>query len=456
MSQFQGTRAAVAGLGVSGIAAAEALRRRGAEVTAYDERPLEGPARIAAADRLQAKGIHVVSSWSGRLNPEETDLLVASPGFPGGHPMFADMAGRQVWGEIALAHAIARAPIAAVTGTNGKSTTVVMLWSLLRAAGIDAILCGNIAGSGFPEMTLTEAAERAEPGQVLAAEISSFQLERAGGFRPRAAAITRITPDHLDRHPDFADYQAAKLRLFERMGEGDVIARSPGAPGIPEEAYQVAAARGVRIEDADPSALINGRQADWDGIPIDLARILMGAPHDAANAVLAWRLARVFTEAKPAMAEALHTLPGLAHRLEKLGERGGVLVINSSMTTNPDALIAASKAVPRPQRILIGGKTKNLDFAPVAEYLRQSGQKAVLFGPDAGIMNRTLGGGWPEHRTLEAAFFAAAAEAREGEAILLAPGCASAAPYSSFRERGEDFRRMAKDWLDEGSKDCEN
>ncbi len=446
-SQFSGRSAAVLGLGVSGVASAEALLRRGARVVAYDERPLEGADRIAAADRLQGQGIEVRTSWNGRLDSDDHDLMVASPGFPLAHPAFHDMREREVMGEIALAYAISRAPIAAVTGTNGKSTTVVMLWSLLRSGGVDAILCGNIAGSGFPEMTLTEAAERAEPGQVLAAEVSSFQLELAGGFRPRAAAITKIAPDHLDRHPRFEDYRDAKLRLFSHMAEGDAIIRSLAEPSVPEEALREAEERGVRIIAFDPRPLIGQRQSTIDGQVIDLDRILFGAPHDAANALMAWHLASVF--ARP-QADALHEFPGLAHRLEKLGERRGVLVINGSMTTNPDALIAASQAVKRRQHILIGGRTKNLDFSPVAEYLKESGQKAILFGPESGIMNRTLGGGWPEHGTLEAAFTAAAAEAREGEAILLAPGCASAAPYASFRERGEAFRQMAKEWLQDG------
>jgi UDP-N-acetylmuramoylalanine--D-glutamate ligase len=453
MKEFAGRSAAVLGLGVSGIAAAEALLRRGAAVTAFDERPLEGPERIAAADRLQAQGIEVRSSWSGRLDPAEHDLMVASPGFPLNHPAFHDMKDREVMGEIGLAHAIARAPIAAVTGTNGKSTTVAMLWSLLRSGGVDAILCGNIAGSGFPEMTLTEAAETAGPGQVLAAEVSSFQLELAGSFRPKAAAITKIAPDHLDRHPSFDDYRSAKLRLFERMGEGGVIVHNLAEPSVPESALRQAAERGAAIIPFDPQPFIEQGQVMMDGEVLDLSRILFGAPHDAANALMAWHLASVFTRPK---ADALHGFPGLAHRLEKLGERRGVLVINGSMTTNPDALIAASQAVRRRQRILIGGRTKNLDFSPVAEYLQASGQKAVIFGPDSGIMNRTLGGGWPEHGTLEAAFTAAAAEAKEGEAIILAPGCASAAPYSSFRERGEAFRRIAREWLQDGEEQAKD
>ncbi|HRI44911.1 MAG TPA: Mur ligase family protein, partial [Fimbriimonadaceae bacterium] len=229
-----GLRIAVAGMGRSGIAIATEGRRRGALPTVFDEQSAETPSQFDAVERLQGQGIPIVTGWHGHLDAEEFDLLVASPGFRREHPAIRDMVrgGREVISEVEFAYRLAESPIVAITGTNGKSTTTALTWLLLRAAGADAVLCGNISGSGFDEVTLTEAAAMGS-GKVLVAEISSYQLEWVRDFRPRVAAITNITPDHLDRHPNFEDYRATKLRLFARMKRDDVVVANADEPSLP-------------------------------------------------------------------------------------------------------------------------------------------------------------------------------------------------------------------------------
>lgn len=452
MSKFEGLRFAVAGVGVSGLGACKAILRHGGTVVAFDEKPADSMQMIRAVDELQAVGVNVVSSWNGRLDPADFDILVVSPGLPRSHPSMRDMASRRIWGEVELAYQISQAPIAAITGTNGKSTTTVLAYILLNAAQRQSRLCGNIAGSGWPEMPLTLAALDAGPDEVLAAEISSFQLETIHEFRPKVAAITNITPDHLDRHPDFADYEAAKLRIFENMGKGDVIvwnaAEESTTFAIPMETEAAVVA-------FDPTGRSDGRRTARNGDilylsgqELDRRELSIFGEHSVANIFCAWEMACVFGDPGEAGIEALKNFKGLSNRMEIVGERADIVLINNSMCTNPAAVIASSRALHRPQHLLIGGNTKGLDFAPLAKYLKDSGHKAYIFGPNPDTMNERLGGGFPIFSEMPEALVEAADAAKPGDAVMLAPGCASAAPYASFRERGDAFKKAAKEWLE--------
>ena len=453
---FKGVRAAIAGLGVSGIASAKAITELGGKAVALDQKPADNLRQIRQVEELQSAGIEVVTGWHGRIDPKDFDLLVVSPGFPRNHPATQDMAGKPIWGEIELAYQISRAPIYAITGTNGKSTTVVLLWSLMQAAGLKTRLCGNIAGSGYPEMTLTEAALLAEEDEHLAAEISSFQLENAIDFRPKAAAISNITPDHLDRHPSFEDYRDTKLRLFEKMDAGDTVVLNASEPSLPLDLIQKHIHGRPNLSVFDPTGQTTGthtgRQGNtltFSGHEAAVSQLPVPGEHFITNSMMAWEMASTATELGEESLSQLLAFKGLANRMEYLGEKRGIMVVNNSMCTNPAAVIASSLSVRRKQHLLIGGLTKGLDFSPLREYLEGSDYRVYLFGPNPEKMDAVLGGGWPIFDSMPAAFKAAVGEAKEGEAVLLAPGCASADPYASFRERGEAFRQIAKEWLEQ-------
>ncbi len=455
MKSIEGLRIAVAGIGVSGRAVAKAAKKLGAYPTAFDEKPADESSRIQAVDELRAEGIAVETSWHGHLDPEQYDLLVVSPGFNPSHPSIRDMEGKQVWGEIEFAYQISKAPIFAITGTNGKSTTTVLLWQLLNAGGAKARLCGNIAGSGYDEAPLTQAALEAGSDEILAAEISSFQLEFAPEFRPRTATVTKVVEDHMDRHDSFADYRRRKLSLFANMAVGDTVVLNLAEPSLTRADTVSAEIRGAAVRAIDPSGVLDTvaeaiRKEDrliLSGMELPLTELPSAGPYDIANIMTAWEMARTAVKPNEAMLDALRNFKGLSHRMERLGEWQGVAVINNSMCTNPDALISSSKNLPRRQHLLIGGKMKNLDFAPVEEYLRDSQHVPYVFGPGAGELAKILGDA-PQFDTLEDAFRAATQNARSGEAVMLAPGCASEAPYADFRQRGEAFRAMAKEWLE--------
>lgn len=502
---MNGLRVAVFGLGRSGLAIARAARDRGGIVTVYDEQPKSGLAKREVYETARRDGLDVQLGWEGDFN---ADLVVANPAIPKTHPRLlrALEAGISVISEVEFAYRISKAPIVAITGTNGKSTTTVMTYLVLRACGVDAVLCGNIFGSGYPEMPLTDAAANSRPEQILVAEISSFQLEWVSQFQPIAAGITNIWPDHLDRYVNFEEYAETKQRIFRAQGPHDyavVKANDPVVvpPGRRTATYRPRHRRGegdgtaavgpqvltfgatgehARLEESD--LVILNRRIKLESLPFDephnylnaamAALLAYGALKNRATNDPAGHAARLLaaaeanrTDAKPKSVysgrapepppaalpeEIVHGLMqfrGIAHRMEHVGERNGVRIINNSMCTNPDAVIKSAMAVRDPAHLLIGGVNKSLDFAPLRHYLANQRHRAYLFGSDADALNEMLGGIHPRYRTLEEAFRAAMDAAVSGEVVMLAPGCASTDQFRDFRERGDVFRNIAKEWL---------
>lgn len=453
---LDGQRIAILGMAKSGLSVARAVVELGGEATVLDQKPSDSPAIIEVVDALHAIGAQAVTGWHGRIDPNDFDLLVVSPGVPRNHPALKDMAEKEVIGEIEFAYRLARDPIIAITGTNGKSTTTVVTWTLLKAAGKDAVLCGNIAGSGFEEVTMTDAARMG--GDVLVAEVSSFQLETIKSFRPFVAGITTIASDHLDRHPDFEDYRRCKLRIFEnlRSTESAVINsddKSVQSSDLPDIAKKVKFSPSGLSPSNGHTARAAG-QIFLSGAEIKVSSLPLLGEHNVANVMMAWEMACAIlgeptTEQRDRMLSALLQFKGLANRMEAVGEKGGVLVVNNSMCTNPSAVVASSQGLARPQRLLIGGNRKNLDFSPVGDYLRGSSHHAYLFGPDCQALNQQMKSDWPQFESMNEAFLAAANSAQGGEAVILMPGCASAEPYVNFKERGDAFKAIAKEWLEQ-------
>jgi len=456
------------------MAIAKAAISKGAIVSVFDERIALTPEQIQDAEVLQGVGAAVVTGWHGRLLDEDFDVLAASPGFRREHPAIRDALARvkKVVSEVEFAYWLSQAPIIAITGTNGKSTTTALAWQLLRAAGKEAILCGNISGSGFPEETLTEAAMNSTTNQVLVAEISSYQLEWIDSFRPRVATITNISQDHLDRHPSFEDYRNTKLRIFSQMGEGDIAVVNEYESTLPVDELLQAIPQGVEIRRFS-SICSTALMHEQDGVThsrtrrengnivlggrrLDVGSLKIIGEHNLVNAMQAWELAAAILGSQieavtEPMVQALTEFSGLRHRMEFLGERSGVSVINNSMCTNPEAVIVSSSSLPNKQHILMGGNTKNLDFGSVREYLLQSGHAVYLYGegsvpPSANSLAMQLAPLGTHFSSLDEAFSAATSAAKQGEVILLAPGCLSTYPFASFRERGEHFRTLAKEW----------
>ena len=451
----------VLGLGRSGVSAAKAAIASGANVIAVDEKSGDDPIIANAVRDLGNLGVDVRPGWKKGLSETGAQTVVTSPGVPRNHELLLEAVrnGQEVISEIELAYRIAKAPIVAITGTNGKSTTTVMSWLCAKAAGYDAVLCGNIYGSGYEEVPLTEAASGTStplpPSSsaaggggkpALIAEVSSFQLEWVNEFRPKAATITNITPDHLNRYESFEDYADTKRRIFQRMGDDDRAVWHDGD-------FSTEPPHGIKVltyGDGAKHSWIDGKRMHLAGACIELSELPFQEPHNYLNAMSAGLLVYGLSDESADPQKILHALKsfrGLAHRMERLGEKNGVKLINNSMCTNPAAVISSSRAIEGKQRLLIGGVNKGLEFGPVGEYLREEGHAAYLFGTDGPAIAEAMGRGWLVFRTMAEAFAAAASDAKPGETIMLAPGVASMDQFVDFRDRGEAFRQLAMEWL---------
>jgi UDP-N-acetylmuramoylalanine--D-glutamate ligase len=426
MLDLDGKRVLVLGAGLSGRSAAAFCAGLGAHVTLADEKEIESaPLGVE---------IHPAASFP---DPGDYDLVVPSPGVP---PARYRARARRVWGDIELAGRALAVPIAAVTGTNGKSTTVRLLEAMLRSAGLRARAAGNVGEAALDLV--------GEPLDVAVLEVSSFQLETVDGFHPRVAVLLNLTPDHLDRHGSPASYLAAKARIFENQTAADVAIVNAD-PALDDLAGALAA----RVLRFGTRGYIE-RGACWDGDAVYLRtgdaplRIpLEGLPRPSGplrENVLAALLAAEALGAEPHKAlAALASFEPLLHRSEFVATRGGVRFVNDSKATNPGAASAALLLETQPVVWIAGGKDKGLDFGELEGAL--GGVRiALLIGAAAPRLESALRGKVRTETvgTLEAAVARAAALAEPGDVVLLSPACASFDQFESFEHRGARYREL--------------
>jgi UDP-N-acetylmuramoylalanine--D-glutamate ligase len=466
--ELAGRKVLVVGLGRSGQAVARAAARRGAVVTGNDARPDLAPDAAAA---LRAAGVRLALGGHEPSLFTAAELIVLSPGVP---PMpaleAADRAGVPVFSEIELAFRLLRAPVAAITGTNGKSTTTELLGAICREAGLSAFVGGNL---GEP---LVEAAEReaaaGRPLDVAVAEVSSFQLERIHAFRPRVASIINITEDHLDRYRSMDEYVAAKARLFENMGAGDHLVLNADDVRLAALAARVPA--GVRVTwvsvedgrspDGRPaegrvepgSAVAVGREgrgallvAPDAGGAVErypLARVRLAGRHNLENMLVAAAMARRLGLAPDAIQRAFEGFASLAHRIERIAEVAGVGFYDDSKGTNVGAVVRALESFETPLILIAGGKDKGGDYAPLAPLVRERVRRLVLIGEAAPRIEAALAGLTETVRapSLEAAVDEAFAAARPGDGVLLSPGCSSFDMFRDYLHRSEVFAKAVR------------
>ena len=451
---LRGRKVAVFGLGGSGLSTVRALVAGGVEAAIWDD--IE-----KARERTAAAGFPL--SDLARADWGSFSFLVLSPGVPLTHPEphwtveRARAAGVPVVGDIELfvrerdARA-PRAPLVAITGTNGKSTTTALIAHVLKEAGRDVALGGNI---GVPVLDLPPPAE----GRTHVVECSSYQIDLAPSLAPSVGLLINITPDHLDRHGGLQSYAAIKERLVARsevalVGVDDDLSRAvcarlkaqDGRPRVIAVSGQDSPLADVLVRDRRVIERDNLGSADLSG-----ARALRGA-HNGQNAAFAYAAARALGVPGATIARALLSFPGLAHRMEEIGRRGRVLFINDSKATNADAAEKALKAFADIHWI-VGGKPKEGGIEPLRP-LFPNVAKAYLIGEAADAFARTLDGAVPFERcgTLAAATEAAAFDASRSGAdepvVLLSPACASFDQFTNFEARGEAFRVAVANLID--------
>ena len=394
----------VVGLARSGVAATRALLRRGETVVAVDAGAPQVPEEIRAVTRTD-----------GLAQLDDARAVVKSPGVPAQAPVIAEARRRgiPVLGELELAWRLVPNPVIAVTGTNGKTTTVELLGEIHRAAGVPVQVAGNV---GTPYASL---AGRDLGGAVVVCEASSFQLEDALAFAPEAAVLLNLEPDHLDRHGTFDAYRTAKLEVFARQGPDDVAVAPPDLE-IPGDARRV-----------DPLEIREG--ALWhEGERLE---IRLRGPHNLANAAAA---------AAVALARGVDPRPGLArfagveHRLEEVARIDGVLYVNDSKATNVASTLVALASFAAPVHLILGGQGKGQDFSPLRR--AAAGAHVLLIGEDGDRIGSVVGG--ERCGDLRTALDSATAAARPGDVVLLSPASASFDQFADFEARGRAFKEL--------------
>jgi UDP-N-acetylmuramoylalanine--D-glutamate ligase len=442
-------KALILGLGESGAAAAELLAREGARVTAADRAAAPVPGRDTA---LAAAGVEVLRGLA-EPPPGRFDLCVLSPGVdPAGDWARAMTRGAdEVLGEFELGWRRCAAPVLAVTGSNGKTTVVKYCAEALARSGRRAVAAGNY---GRP---LSRVVLDGESHDWIVAEVSSFQLETCVAFRPRVAALLNVQPNHLDRHPGFDAYRAAKLRIFARQDAGDtaVVPHDLEAParaacgGRPRwRVFGGASDAAARFEDGAVCGVFA------DGSRVDVKGTVFDNPVWGGNlAAAAAACAAAGVDAATLSAAARSFVPP-PHRLGEVRRVRGVRFVDDSKATTLAALQAALTLCKGPVRLICGGRLKEHGEADLCGVVAQRASAVYLIGEAAGRLQQAWEKAVPcaACGTLREAVRRAWKDAKDGDTVLLSPGCASFDQFSGYEERGDCFQEMVKALKEEGGK----
>jgi UDP-N-acetylmuramoylalanine--D-glutamate ligase len=436
-----GREAAVLGLARSGVAATLLLRREGIPVYASDG--AAGPELEASAVALRAAGAEVELGRHDLGRIGRAGVVVVSPGVaPESAPVRAAReAGIPVVSEVDLGyHALPQARFAVITGTNGKTTTTALTAQVLSASGLPAVAAGNI---GRP---LAQVALLGETPAWVALEISSFQLHDTYDLVPTVGAVTNLAPDHLDRYPSLEAYYADKDRLFLHANDASCWVTN-GDDAEVERRWRRQPGTHLRFRTEQPAEAWYDRSArrlvlgQEPLLPRDQLPLL--GDHNVANALAAALIARWAGGDAGDIAEGLRRFRPLPHRLEPIGEVGGVLWINDSKATNVASTAVAERAMERPFVLLLGGRHKGEPYQGLATAGGGRCRAVIAYGESRDLIERDLGGTLPVIK-LGFDFSAVLAEARRlaspGDAVLLSPACSSYDMFRNYEDRGAQFR----------------
>ncbi len=447
--EVKNKKVVVVGAGKTGLSTAGFLNRKGAGVTLTDGKKRED--FKGSLDVLEGSGVKLVLGEYPHISRDDFDFMVVSPGVPPTIPPVqqARYLGIPVLGELELAYRYAAAPLVAITGTNGKTTTTTLVGEMFRDAGYSTLVAGNI---GFP---LIDQVENYGPGDIIVAEVSSFQLETVHSFRPRVAAVLNITPDHLDRHGDMDGYIKAKGLIFSNQSRKDYTVLNYDDP-LTRSMSTLTKAKviffssrhileeGVYVREGNIVISFSGREKEV----LEKDKLQIPGGHNLENALAATACAFVMGVSLKSLARTLESFRGVAHRLEFVAEINGVKYINDSKGTNPDASIKAVEAYQQPLVLIAGGKNKGNDFS---EFTRKAAVKAramVVLGQCAGEMEEAASKAGIKN-ILRAGDFREAVmlahrAARPGDVVLLSPACASWDMFNNYEERGDYFKEIVR------------
>jgi len=439
---LNGKKVLVVGLARTGQATVKFLKAKGSIVSTTEMKPKE---EMKEAIR-ELEGMDFPMEWGGHQTETfiKQDLIVVSPGVDLKiEPIQAAMKrGVRIISEIELAYQFIPIPIIAVTGTNGKTTTTLLIGEMLKEEGKKVGVGGNV---GDPLILFAEGGDRWE---VLVAEISSFQLEAIEDFRPRFSVLLNITEDHLDRYTSYEEYREAKARIFANQNSGDVAVLNGDDPivmgfGGRVKAKKVLFSLRKRFKEG---AFSNGQKIILRlGVKEEsysLARTPLKGIHNVENMMASLITARMYGCSKKAIETVLNRFEGLEHRLEFVRETKGIRFYNDSKATNVGSVVKSLQSFGEPIILIAGGKDKNGDLSPLRELIQSRVKQMVLIGEAKERMNRELGDLTDTviTTTLEEAVHLAYQSAREGDVVLLSPACSSFDMFKDYKERGRVFK----------------
>lgn len=449
--KYEGKKVLVVGMARSGVAAAQLLVKHGAVVTVNDSKTREQLGDVLSPlENLPVRwalGCPAMDVLAGQ------DVLVISPGIPDSVPFVkkAKADGIYVIGEVELAYQLTPGQMVAVTGTNGKTTTVSLLGEIFANAGKTTHVVGNI---GYP---YSLAGLSSKQDDMIVCEISSFQMETADTFHPKVAALLNITEDHLNRHGDMATYTAMKMRIFQQQTKEDYAVFNDDDPALQPLIPQVKShvllfsrkhevPEGAFARDGKVVLRLNGQEK----IVCAADEIYIPGPHNLENALAAVCVAGAMGVSTEVLRHTLQTFKGVEHRIEFVRELEGIRYINDSKGTNVDSTIKAVQTMTRPTAIILGGYDKHCDFTPMVKEMLASPmiREAVLIGVTADQIHATLlKEGFDVNRihraaTLEDAVQQCRALAEDGWNVLLSPACASFDMFSDYEARGRIFKEI--------------
>jgi UDP-N-acetylmuramoylalanine--D-glutamate ligase len=441
MNQSAPPYAVIVGLGATGLSCARYLHARGWRLAVTDTR--SAPPQLSALTALDGR----IPVRLAGLDPallEGALCVVVSPGVPLTGAFFDEARRRslEIVGDIELFARAAAAPVAGITGTNGKSTVTTLLAHMAQRAGVRVRAGGNL---GPPALELLAA-----DTELYVLELSSYQLETTQSLSCRAATVLNVSADHLDRYPTIESYASAKARIFARCDTAVINLDDPLVLAMPRAARRTLSFSLRASIGADYAVAMRGdgwwlTRADEPLMPLAMLRIK--GLHNAANALAALALGEALALPLPAMLDALAAFTGLPHRSQWVADLNGVTYIDDSKGTNVGATLAAVAGMPGPLVLIAGGDGKNQDFAPLVPALRGKVRHAILIGRDAARLAAVLQGvcTFETCASLQDAVGAAARAARAGDTVLLSPACASLDMFRDYAHRGTVFAAAVRE-----------
>jgi UDP-N-acetylmuramoylalanine--D-glutamate ligase len=445
MMDLRKKKVLVLGAGISGVAVAKITKGLGADVTLSDTKSAE---RLGTVPEVLARNnIKLICGEQKEELLAGVNLVIPSPGVSIKHSLIqrAKEKGIEVISEVELAFRLTRAPFVAITGTNGKTTTTTLTGEILKNAGKNVALGGNIG------IALSEAVYNLAEDAIVVAEISSFQLEGVHLFRPRACAILNLSPDHIDRHGTMHVYQEMKERIFARQTKEDYVILNFDDPIVRAMAQRAPSrvvffsntqilAEGAYVQDGNIVLSFGGKTERV--CPVEEMGIRGG--HNVQNALAACALAKVCDVSTTDMADTLRRFKGVEHRLEFVEEINGVKYYNDSKATNPESAIVALQAFSKPVILIAGGYDKGTDLSSFMAEVKTHVRELILLGQAADRFAAAARDFPATHRvsTFADAVTLATKLARSGESVVLSPACASYDMFNNYEERGKAFKQL--------------